>query len=345
MKTTMTAVLIIILLAALAAAQTPEGARDTGQGAAQQSSAKSTPGLAEATRLNAEALRLYDAGKYAEALTAAERVLELREKELGASHPSVGNALVNLAAIESALGKSDEAKAHYRRAAAMLETAGDEAARTLIIALEGLARLEQHLPGAVELHKRILALKEKAYGPESFQAALTHFQLGHFAELQGDYDEVERRFRRFIEITEKAKVGSEDDVAVAYARLACLLRRKGKQDEAAAAYARSDEIFSSVAEKRPPLDGGTLNGKAISKPQPFYPASAKRARAQGTVTVEILVGETGSVLSACAQKSDRDPSLKKASELAAYSARFTPTYINGKPIKVKGFITYNFVLQ
>ena len=59
----------------------------------------------------------------------------------------------------------------------------------------------------------------------------------------------------------------------------------------------------------------------------------------------MLVGETGTVLSACAQKSDRDPSLKRSSELAAYSARFTPTYVNGRPVKVRGVITYNFVLR
>lgn len=332
MKATVTSVLLLLLLAAAAAAQTP--------------AAQETPGPAEAARLNAEAVRLYAAGKYAEAQAAAARVLELREKELGPSHPSVGSALVNLAAAESALGKTDEAKAHYRRAAALLEKAGDDSARTLVSALEGLARLERDFNGAVGLHRRALALKEKAYGPESFQAALSHFQLGHLAELRSDRDEAERRFRRFIEIAEKAKGGSsEDDLAVAYARLSCLLEREGKEAEAAAAYARSDEIYKSVAEKRPPLDGGVINGKALSKPQPFYPAAAKRARAQGTVTVELLVGETGTVLSACAHEGDTDSSLKRASELAAYAARFTPTYVNGKPVKVRGTITYNFVLR
>lgn len=159
MKATVTSVLLLLLLAAHAAAQ--------------QSAAKSTPGLAEAARLNAEAVRLYAAGKYAEALTAAARVLELREKELGPSHPSVGSALVNLAATESALGKSDEAKAHYRRAADVLEEAGDEAARTLIGALEGLARFERDINGAVGLHKRILALKEKASELAAYSARFT----------------------------------------------------------------------------------------------------------------------------------------------------------------------------
>ena len=312
---------------------------------AQTPAPQDAPGLEEAGRLNAEVVRLYAAGRYAEALPAAARVVELREKGLGAAHPSVGSALVNLAAVESGLGKTDEARGHYRRAADLLEKAGDDYARTLVGAVEGLARLEKDINGAVELHKRALALKEKAYGPESFQAALTHFNLGHFGQLRRNYDEAERHFRRFVEIAEKAKGGAEDDLGVALTRLACLERRKGRRGEAAAFEVRADEIFQSVAEKRLPLEGGFINGKAVSKPQPYYPEEAKRARAQGTVTVEILVGETGVVLSACAQKGDRHPSLKEVSEFAAYSARFTSTLVGGRPTKVRGTITYNFVLQ
>ncbi len=334
MKTTPAAFLLLLLLLLPVAAAS-----------ARQAAPGGGPGLEEAARLNSEVVRLYAAGKYAEALPAAERVVGLREEALGAAHPSVGSALVNLAAVEVGLGKTEEARAHYRRAAALLEKAGDEYARTLVNALEGVTRLERDLNSAVELHKRVLALKEKAFGPESFQAALTHFNLGHFSQLRRNYDEAERHFRRFVEIAEKAKGGAEDDLGVALTRLACLERRKGRGDEAEAFEARANEIFRSVAEKRLPLEGGPINGKAVSKPQPYYPEEAKRARAQGTVVVEILLGETGVVLSACAQKSDRHPSLKEASEFAAYSARFTPTYMGGKPSKVRGTITYNFVLQ
>ena len=48
------------------------------------------------------------------------------------------------------------------------------------------------------------------------------------------------------------------------------------------------------------VSGGVLNGKAISKPQPAYPPIAKAARASGTVTVQIVVDESGRVISAAA---------------------------------------------
>ena len=91
------------------------------------------------------------------------------------------------------------------------------------------------------------------------------------------------------------------------------------------------------------VNGGVLNGKAISKPQPAYPAVAKAARASGVVTVQILVDESGRVISASAVSGH--PLLQQAAVAAARQARFTPTLLSGQPVKVSGVITYNFVLQ
>lgn len=91
------------------------------------------------------------------------------------------------------------------------------------------------------------------------------------------------------------------------------------------------------------VSGGVLNGKAISKPQPPYPAIAKAARASGTVTVQIVVDESGRVISASAVSGH--PLLQQSAVAAARQARFSPTLLSGQPVKVSGVITYNFVLQ
>jgi protein TonB len=88
------------------------------------------------------------------------------------------------------------------------------------------------------------------------------------------------------------------------------------------------------------VSGGVLNGKAISKPQPAYPPIAKAARASGTVTVQILVDESGRVVSASAVSGH--PLLQQAAVSAARQARFSPTLLSGQPVKVSGVITYNF---
>jgi TonB family protein len=96
-------------------------------------------------------------------------------------------------------------------------------------------------------------------------------------------------------------------------------------------------------EKPATISGGVLNGKAISKPQPAYPAMAKAVKASGTVTVQITIDESGNVITARAVSGH--PLLQPSAVAAARQAKFSPTKLNGQPVKVTGVITYNFVLQ
>ena len=86
-----------------------------------------------------------------------------------------------------------------------------------------------------------------------------------------------------------------------------------------------------------------LVSKAISLPQPPYPAMAKQIHLQGAVNIQILVNEQGKVISA--QVVSGHPMLSGPARDAAMRARFTPTILNGAPVKIQGVITYNFVMQ
>ena len=91
------------------------------------------------------------------------------------------------------------------------------------------------------------------------------------------------------------------------------------------------------------LPSTVLASKAISLPQPPYPPMARQIRAQGSVNVQILVDEQGKVIST--QIVSGNPMLTSAAKEAAMRARFTPTILNGQPVKIQGVIIYNFVLQ
>ena len=95
--------------------------------------------------------------------------------------------------------------------------------------------------------------------------------------------------------------------------------------------------------KEPPktVSGGVLNGKATSLPKPAYPPAARAVRASGSVSVQVLISESGSVISASAVSGH--PLLRSAAVGAARGARFSPTLLSGQPVKVSGVITYNFV--
>ncbi|HKR58767.1 MAG TPA: TonB family protein [Pyrinomonadaceae bacterium] len=88
------------------------------------------------------------------------------------------------------------------------------------------------------------------------------------------------------------------------------------------------------------ISGGVLNSKAISLPQPAYPPIAKQVNASGTVVVQVLVDENGNVTTAHAVSGH--PLLQASAVAAARKAKFTPTKLSGKPVKVRGVINYNF---
>jgi TonB family protein len=91
-----------------------------------------------------------------------------------------------------------------------------------------------------------------------------------------------------------------------------------------------------------PVSGGVLNGVALSLPSPSYPESARRLRTAGVVTVEVVVDETGKVISAVATAGPA--LLREVAVQAALRARFTPTKLSGQPVKVSGIINYKFAL-
>ena len=90
-------------------------------------------------------------------------------------------------------------------------------------------------------------------------------------------------------------------------------------------------------QKKAPIAGGMLNGKAIYLPIPEVPPG----EATGVVLVSVLIDEQGSVVEARAVSGPQH--LHQAAVNAARLARFTPTLLMGEPVKVSGTLSYNFV--
>lgn len=91
-----------------------------------------------------------------------------------------------------------------------------------------------------------------------------------------------------------------------------------------------------------PVSGGVLNGTAVSLPSPSYPEAARRLRMAGVVTVEVVVDESGKVISAVA--TGGPAILRDVAVQAAMRALFSPTKLSGQPVKVSGLINYRFAL-
>ena len=92
-----------------------------------------------------------------------------------------------------------------------------------------------------------------------------------------------------------------------------------------------------------PTQGGFMNGKAVDLPKAVYPEEARKTHTGGTVQVQILVDETGKVVSAVATFGPE--TLREAATKAAMRAKFKPTIVDGVPVKVSGILTYDFTPQ
>lgn len=159
-------------------------------------------------------------------------------------------------------------------------------------------------------------------------------QLADLYRLKGDRGKAEALYLRAITIWAKSEGREDARVEMVIERLMCM--SSGNPFKVGH---RIKEALDGVD----PINGSVLNGKAISMPQPRYPDAAKTSRVMGSVVVKVWLDESGAVtkLNAVCGPS----MLAEASVEAARRARFTPTLLDGKPVKVSGFITYNFILQ
>ena len=90
-----------------------------------------------------------------------------------------------------------------------------------------------------------------------------------------------------------------------------------------------------------PVNIGNMNSRAVNLPKPLYPSAAKALRASGQVVVQVLVDESGKVVSANAVSGH--PLLRQAAEQAARTSKFNPHRVSGQAVKSAGTVVYNFV--
>lgn len=94
--------------------------------------------------------------------------------------------------------------------------------------------------------------------------------------------------------------------------------------------------------KKELVDVGSLIDKATHKVSPSYPQVARSQRVTGTVKVTLEIDETGAVTGI---KHSIGPSLlRPAAAEAARRWKFRPTMVDGQPVRVTGFINFNFAL-
>jgi len=306
----------------------------------------------EATRLNTEVIKLFKEKNYKDAIPVAEKVVKLREQELGANHFKTGEALLNLGFIQSANGDKDEAQKNLEKAIVIYQEKTDldrDSRIKLAHMLETVAfyRYENRkFEKAKDFYQKAAELREKLHGQDALETTSALWLLASIYQLQKDYKMAEKTYRRVYEIRAKKLERSDWNVQDAQNRYYCMSVRNDSSDEAMslikslqANNSNTDQPQTNLSPKL--IRGGVINGKATYLAKPPYPQEARSSRAEGAVKVQATIDEQGKIIFACAISGNK--LLYEASELAAYQSTFSPTILSGKPVKVTGVIVYNFV--
>lgn len=307
----------------------------------------------EADKLSVEVVKLFKEKKFSEAVPVARRVISIRENEFGKYHISVAEAWRNMGYIQIQLKNNKEAENAFDKAFEIYEknqplTPANE--QTFVETLEASAyydATDRNFDKAEKKFLRAVELREKINGRDSLELANNSVRLGQIYRIKEDYEKAAAVFFRALDIRRKKLGADGDKVEEAFLETSCVYGKLGRKDELAEI---REEIFpkisavdmSAISARPQQIAKGIVNGSAISLPKPAYPLEARRNRASGTVPVQVLIDKEGNVLHACAVEGRKE--LHQASEIAAYGAKFNPTLLNGKPVRVMGVIVYNFVL-
>jgi tetratricopeptide (TPR) repeat protein len=299
--------------------------------------------LAEAAQLSAQVVTLFNSADYEKTLPLAKRALQLRESLLPADHELVLAALLNLGETYTALKKYGEAeklmdrllKAHENKVGA------DDAGVAIFLDKLGLLAFSQgDFKKSEASYTRALAIRERVFGKDDLEYAKSLYSLAEFYRLTAKPEKAAPLYEKAALLRFRLLGRDNPDYLKTRDRYFCVVYKTGQLDSL-------KNFMTSLGEKpgEGPLgvvEGNVLNGRAISLPKPYYSQEARQLHIQGTVVISIIIDETGKVIEA-KDMCGGNPLLVKSSLASACEARFTPTLLSGRPVKVTGVLTYHFV--
>jgi tetratricopeptide (TPR) repeat protein len=170
-------------------------------------SSKGKPALAQssqADKLDAKALELSGAGKYAEAIATEQQAVAIREKTFGPDHPSIVVSLTNLAFFYHYQGRNAEAEPLFERALAIRQKAFRPDDPNIEEALYNLGLFygnqDRYAAEAESFYKQALAIREKRLGRDHPDVATLLNNMAVVYENQGRYADAEPLYKRALAI-------------------------------------------------------------------------------------------------------------------------------------------------
>ena len=176
-------------------------------------------------------------------------LLDMDRQLFGGRHPSVGDGLINLGAIQFQLGKYEDAERLYREALDIFEAYygpnHPETASNLTMLGRALV-YEGKIEEGNESLARALAIQERVFGPVHPAVASTLNDLGIVAMQTGDMPAAEADYRRMLSIYDSVYGRKHYLYALAQANLASTYAAEERWEDAEALFRKAVALFEQT---------------------------------------------------------------------------------------------------
>lgn len=308
--------------------------------------------LAEAAKLDAQVVQLYQEGKYDQAISAAKRVLKIREKLLNADDALLADSFGNLALLNLAKRRLDDAESFFKRALLIYEKKPEGNGLILAKTLENLGHVRNargDSKKAEEFYLRALAVKEKALSADHDEISLSIMNLVDYYDRGKEPTRAISLLQRLISIKETQGGRVHKELGRLLERMSCLMHKNEQKAEAEATESRANNLlYGAQAGAGTPivLSNEVFACKLVNNPRPDL-AAALRGKPfyGGAIKMEVAVetDEAGNVISA--NYIGSDPAYKAVAEKAALNAKLRPTVVDGRAVRVGGVIVHQFLTE
>jgi TonB family protein len=287
----------------------------------------------------------------AAAQTAYESAFELALKE---AFPRVGAVAIEAAGYFSEQKHMDMAESILKRALEEEDAAGVKQGTQIpvVMSLGDLYARERRSPDTAAMETRLVSEWEVQAGADSLVVANNLYRLGGTLEQTGNYAEAERRVQRALKIFETASGTDAPSAGLALERLADIAHKMGNEEAAAGARDRAAAIrkkYTAAAIRKKytaaayRVGGGVMAPRVVSKQDPAYSEGARKIKLQGSVTLSIVVDETGKP-EGITVLLPLGGGLDEAAMQAVSAWRFSPGTKDGQPVPVMATVEVNFRL-
>lgn len=297
-------------------------------------------------QINEELVVKFKEGKIDDAFDLARKAVDLSIKIYGAESIETATTYKNLGIIYRNKKKYKDSVVYLQKALDIYRTKPNENGRVIAQTLKDMVFsfvADYDIENAESFCNEALKIALKSFGKDSKELLSFFLTMRQVYIVAGKFPLAQEMFIRQYLIAEKHFLPDSNELQEIEDDFACFVYEHFQINEAKI---RLDEFYKTISPDEDKIDEdnikqGVVNGKAKKLAMPAYPQSARDRKAQGIVSVRITIDESGKVTNArvvCGHKDLHGVSLD-----AAKKSKFTPTLVNGKPVKVTGTILYNFV--